>query len=121
MAENPKTGERVQTSAPLIVRTDSVPVDQTAFVAPDAFRGLESGPGLRTMVVEPGVDTHSFLSPDVLRSLEQGKPRSNEPQEKEQPQSPPKVVVPLKPVNCNEGQPINFSAKVLGNPQPTVC
>ncbi|CAF4530496.1 unnamed protein product, partial [Rotaria magnacalcarata] len=61
IAQNPRTGERVETSAPLVVRSDATPVDHTAFVAPDAFRNLESGPNLRTVFVEPGVDTNSFL------------------------------------------------------------
>ncbi|CAF3722525.1 unnamed protein product [Rotaria socialis] len=119
IAQNPRTGERVETSAPLVVRSDTTPVDHTAFVAPDAFRTLESGPNLRTVFVEPGVDTNSFLSPDALKALDQGKPKPTGEQEKEQPRTPPKVIIPLKPINCNEGQPINFTAKVEGNPHPT--
>ncbi len=120
IAENPKTGEHVETSAPLTVRQDTTSVDRTAFVAPDAFRSLETGPTLRTMLVQPGVDTQSFLTPDVLRALEQVKTRPSDVSEKEQPQSAPKVIVPLQPIQCNEGQPINFTAKVEGNPTPTV-
>jgi len=120
IAEKPKTGERVQTSAPLTVRTDTTSIDHTAFVAPDAFRTLEAGPNLRTVMVESGVDTNSFLTPDVLRALDQVKPKPTDVQEKEQPLMAPKVIVPLQPINCNEGQPINFTAKIQGNPQPTV-
>ncbi|CAF4147161.1 unnamed protein product, partial [Rotaria sp. Silwood2] len=118
IAHNPKTGERAQTSAPLIVRSDATPVDYTAFVAPDAFRTLEAGPNLRTVFVEPGVDTHSFLAPDVLKTLDQVKPKPMEVDEKEQPRIAPKVIVPLQPIQCSEGQPINFIAKVEGNPHP---
>lgn len=120
VAQNPKTGERVETSAPLFVRGDSMPVDRTAFVAPDAFRTLEMGPNQRPIVIEPGVDTNSFLTPEILQALEQGKPKQIESTEQQKPMSPPKVVVPLKPITCNEGQPIIFTAKVIGNPQPTV-
>ena len=120
LAENPKTGEKVQTSAPLTVRSDATSIDRTAFVPQDAFRTLEAGPNLPTALVQPGVDTNSFLSPDVLRALDQTKPKATEADEKEKPMSPPKVIVPLKPVTCKEGQPINFTAKVEGNPQPTV-
>jgi hypothetical protein len=120
IAEKPKTGERVQTSAPLTVRTDTTSIDRTAFVAPDAFRTLEAAPNLRTVMVESGVDTNSFLTPDVLRTLDQVKPKPTDVQEKEQPLMAPKVIVPLQPINCNEGQPINFTAKIQGNPQPTV-
>jgi len=120
IAENPKTGERVETSAPLTVRGDTTSIDRTAFVAPDAFRTLESALPLRTALVQPGVDTNSFLKPDVLRALDQAKPKPMDVQEKQQPLIAPKVIVPLQPIKCNEGQPINFTAKVEGNPQPTV-
>lgn len=120
LAKNPKTGEQVVTSAPLTVRGDSTLVDRTAFVAPDAFRSLDAGPNMRTPLVEPGVDTNSFLTPDILRALDQVKPKPADTQEQEQPRSPPKVIVPLKPITCNEGQPINFTAKVEGYPTPTV-
>jgi hypothetical protein len=120
IAENPKTGEHVKTSAPLTVRGDTTSVDQTAFVAPDAFRTLEAPSPLRTVIVEAGVDTNSFLSPDILRTLDQSKPRPTDTQEKEQPRTAPKVIVPLQPINITEGQPINFTAKVEGNPAPTV-
>lgn len=119
LAKNPKTGEQVETSAPLTVRGDSTLVDRTAFVAPDAFRSFETAPNLRT-VVEPGVDTSSFLTPDILRALDQTKPKPTDTQDKEQPRSAPKVIVPLQPIKCNEGQPINFTAKVDGFPTPTV-
>ena len=119
VAENPKTGEHVETSAPLTVRGDLTRVDRTAFVAPDAFRSLETGP-LRTVLVEPGVDTNSFVNPDIFRALDGVKPRPTDTQEKDQPQSPPKVIVPLQPIKCNEGQPINFTAKIVGFPTPTV-
>ncbi|CAF4610426.1 unnamed protein product, partial [Rotaria sp. Silwood1] len=118
IAHNPKTGERAETSAPLVVRSDTTPVDYTAFVAPDAFRTLEAGPNLRTVFVEPGVDTQSFLTPDVLKTLDQVKPKPMDVDEKEQPRIAPKVVVHLQPIKCNEGQPINFIAKVEGNPHP---
>jgi hypothetical protein len=104
----------------LTVRQDTTNIDRTAFVAPDAFRSLETAPTLRTVIVEAGVDTHSFLTPDVLRALEQVKPKPSDIPEKEQPLSAPKVIVPLQPIKCNEGQPINFTAKVEGNPTPTV-
>jgi hypothetical protein len=120
IAENPKTGERAQTSAPLTVRRDTTSIDRTAFVAPDAFRTLEAAPTLRTALTQPGVDTNSFLSPDVLRTLDQVKQRPTDTQEKEQPRSAPKVIAHLQPLNVNEGQPINFTAKVQGSPQPTV-
>lgn len=120
LAKNPKTGEQVETSAPLTVRGDSTLVDRTAFVAPDAFRPFETAPNLRSTLVEPGVDTNSFLTPDILRALDQTKPKPTDTQEKEQPRSAPKVIVPLKPIQCNEGQPINFTAKVEGFPTPTV-
>ncbi len=120
IAEQPKTGERLQTSAPLTVRRDTTSIDRTAFVAPDAFKTLEATPTLRTMIGESGVDTNSFLSPDILRALDQAKPKPTDTQEKEQPRTAPKVIAPLQPINTNEGQPINFTAKVQGNPQPTV-
>ena len=120
IAENPKTGERVETSAPLTVRGDDTPIDRTAFVAPDAFRTLEAALPLRTVMVEAGVDTNSFLKPDILRNLDQVKPKPTDVPEKQQPVIAPKVLVPLQPIKCNEGQPINFTAKVEGNPQPTV-
>ena len=120
IAENPKTGERVETSAPLSVRTDATLVDRTAFVPPDSFRNLEEATKLRTNFVQPGVDTNSFLTPEILKALEQGKPMPMDTTEKEQPLTPPKVIVPLKPANCSEGQPIIFTAKVEGNPQPMV-
>lgn len=91
VAENPKTGELVQTSAPLTVRGDTTVVDQTAFVAPDAFRALDHV-----------------------------KPRPMDTQEKEEPRKAPKVIVPLQPIKCDEGQPINFTAKIEGFPTPTV-
>ncbi|CAF0971766.1 unnamed protein product [Rotaria sordida] len=116
IAQNPKTGERTETSAPLVVRSDTATVDHTAFVAPDAFRTLEAGPHIRT-IIEPGVDTQSFLTPDILRALDQVKPKPMDI-EKEQPRTAPKVIVPLQPIQCNEGQPINFMAKVEGNPHP---
>lgn len=71
-------------------------------------------------MVQPGVDTNSFLNPAVLRALDQAKPKPTDTQEKEEPRTAPKVIVPLQPVQCNEGQPINFTAKIQGNPQPTV-
>ena len=71
-------------------------------------------------MIEPGVDTNSFLNPDVLRALDRVKPKPTDAPEKEEPLMAPKFIVPLKPINCNEGQPINFTAKVQGNPQPTV-
>jgi hypothetical protein len=120
IAENSKTGERIETSAPLTVRGDITSIDRTAFVAPDAFRTLEEAPNLRTAMVESGVDTNSFLTPDILRTLDQTKPRPTDTQEKEQPRIAPKVIVPLQSINVNEGQPINFTAKIEGYPQPTV-
>ena len=121
IAENPKTGERVETSAPLTVRQDATLVDRTAFVPQDSFRNLEDATKLRTNFVQPGVDTNSFLTPDILNALEQGRPMpTTSAPEKEQPLAPPRVIVPLKPVNCQEGQPINFTAQVEGNPQPQV-
>jgi hypothetical protein len=120
LAENPKTGERVETSAPLTVRSDTTLIDRTAFVPSDAFRTLESAPTLRTALVQPGVDTNSFLTPDVLRTLDQVKPKTTDTEEKEQPRMAPKFIVPLQPIKCSEGQPINFTAKVEGNPQPVV-
>lgn len=120
IAENPKTGERVETSAPLTVRTDATLIDRTAFVSPDSFRNLEDGTKLRTNFIQPGVDTNSFISPEIFKALEQGKPVPMDTQDKHQPLTPPRVIVPLKPVNCNEGQPIIFTAKVEGTPQPTV-
>ncbi|CAF1249473.1 unnamed protein product, partial [Adineta ricciae] len=118
IAENPKTGERVETSAPLTVRGDATSIDRTAFVAPDAFRTLETVAPLRPVVDESGVDTNSYLSPDVLRALDQAKQKPNEAPEKKQPLVAPKVLAPLQPIKCNEGQPINFTAKVEGVPQP---
>lgn len=91
VAENPKTGEHVETSAPLTVRTDTMSIDNTAFVPQDAFR-----------------------------TLDQGKPKPSDAPEKNEPKTPPKVIVPLQPVSCKEGEPIIFTAKVIGNPQPTV-
>jgi hypothetical protein len=52
------------------------------------------------------IDRTAFVAPDIP--------------EKEQPRSAPKVIVPLQPIKCNEGQPINFTAKIEGNPTPTV-
>lgn len=52
--------------------------------------------------------------------MDQTKPKPMDIEEQEQPRSAPKVLVPLQPTNTNEGQPINFTAKVQGNPQPTV-
>ncbi len=104
----------------MTVRQDTTSIDRTAFVAPDAFRSLETAPTLRTVMVESGVDTNSFLTPDVLRALDQGKPKPTDTQEKEQPRTAPKVIVPLQPVKCSEGQPINFTAKIEGTPTPTV-
>ncbi|CAF0838305.1 unnamed protein product, partial [Adineta ricciae] len=118
IAENPKTGERVETSAPLTVRGDTTSIDRTAFVAPDAFRTLETVVPLRPVVDESGVDTNSYLSPDVLRALDQAKQKPNETPEKKQPLVAPKILAPLQPIECNEGQPINFTAKVEGVPQP---
>ena len=120
IAENPKTGERVETSAPLTVRGDTTSIDRTAFVAPDAFRTLETTTPLRPGVGESGVDTNSYLSPDVLRALDQAKQKPTEAPEKKQPLVAPKVLAPLQPIKCNEGQPINFTAKVEGVPQPQV-
>lgn len=120
VAENPKTGERVETSAPLTVRGDTTSIDRTAFVAPDAFRTLETAAPLRPVVNESGVDTNSFLSPDVLRALDQTKAKPAEAPEKKQPLTAPKVIQPLQPISVQEGQPINFTAKVQGVPQPTV-
>ena len=120
LAENPKTGEHVETSAPLTVRTDTMSIDSTAFVPQDAFRTLEAGPNQRPIMVEPGVDTNSFLNPNVLRTLDQAKPKPSDAPDKSEPKTPPKVIVPLQPVNCKEGEPIIFTAKVVGNPQPTV-
>jgi hypothetical protein len=120
IAENPKTGERVETSASLTVRSDPTLIDQTAFVPSDAFQPFEASPNSRTPFVEPGVDTNSFLNPAVLRALDQTKPKPVNIDEQQKPLSPPKVIIPLKPVDCNEGQPIIFTAKVEGNPQPMV-
>ena len=81
---------------------------------------METTPNLRTVIVEPGVDTNTFLNSDVLRALDQIKPKSSEKQEKEESFVPPKIIHPLQPINCIEGQPIHFMAKVEGNPLPTV-
>lgn len=104
----------------MTVRTDSTLVDQTAFVAPDAFRTLESSPNQRSPKIQPGVDTGSFVSPNALRALEHVQPKPVETEEKEQPRTPPKVLIPLQPVKIHEGQPINFTAKIDGFPVPSV-
>jgi hypothetical protein len=67
---------------------------------------------------ESGVDTTPIVNPIAFRYLEKHAPHARE--DAPEPKSPPKVVVPLRDLNLQEGQAILLACKIIGLPRPKV-
>ncbi|CAF4170670.1 unnamed protein product, partial [Rotaria sordida] len=62
------------------------------------------------------IDTRPFVQPEHFAQLEvKAPPPTKEDMEK---MEPPKVIVPLKPIQVNEGSPILLQATITGKPRP---
>lgn len=72
-----------------------------------------------SIIPESGVDTSPIVNPNAFRYLEQHAP-SARGQEAPDPKVPPKVVVPLRDLNLQEGQSIFLPCKITGLPRPKV-
>ncbi len=66
----------------------------------------------------PSIDKTPIVDPRAFRYLEQ----PNKPQriELDEQVSPPKVLIPLKNIRVNEGQPATLLTKIIGHPLPKV-
>ncbi|RNA22005.1 titin isoform X1 [Brachionus plicatilis] len=72
--------------------------------------------------ISPGIDQSPIVDPGAFKYLNASKP-SERPQSTDQDgnkYSPPKVIVPLKDIRVNHGQPATFLSKIVGYPIPSI-
>ncbi len=70
----------------------------------------------------PSIDKSPIVDPSAFRYLNQPQTPTHKPNElaDASKMSPPKVVIPLKDVRVNEGQPATLITKIIGYPIPNV-
>ena len=109
-----KAGD-VSTSAQLNVALSPSVRDQS-FIPTDKFQQFEQGYQPRSIQDMAGVDERPLVDLTKLRQLEI-KP-TKLPEEVDQEQAKPTVIIPLRDVQAAENQPVVLSAQVDGKPQP---
>jgi hypothetical protein len=84
------------------ISIEQVPsIDKTPIINPDAFRYLNNGPNQsKTPSIASASDVN--MPDDVSQA------------------TPPKVIIPLKDVVTNEGEPVYLSTKIIGYPTPKI-
>ena len=66
----------------------------------------------------PSIDTRPFVQPERFAPLELKAPVPKK-EDLDQMEAP-KVIVPLQPVQVNEGSPVLLQATIVGKPTPNV-
>jgi hypothetical protein len=73
-----------------------------------------------TVNVSPNIDQSPIIDPNAFKYLEPTGPSQVSKDIQLSKATPPKVIVPLKDLNTQEGQPITFLTKITGYPIPNV-
>ncbi len=67
----------------------------------------------------PSIDKTSIVDPRAFRYLDAPVP-SQRPSDSGEQVAPPRVIIPLKDIRVNEGQPATLLTKIVGHPLPKV-
>ena len=70
--------------------------------------------------ISPSIDKSPIVDPRAFRYLSPPQTPTSAPSSDLGKVSPPKVIIPLKDLRVNEGQPAHFMTKIVGYPIPNV-
>lgn len=71
--------------------------------------------------ISPGIDQSPIVDPNAFKYLNTPKSQPREMADEDGNKfSPPKVIVPLKDIRVNDGQPATFLSKIVGYPIPNI-
>lgn len=116
VAENPAGQDQTQTELTIVPVSK---IDHTGYVPYDKFSTLEIKPRIPSDIGS-GVDSTPFVSGEIFRLLET-KPTNVNYEPVSETNVPLQVIVPLKPAEAQEGQPVILTTKIRGRPIPQVC
>jgi len=96
-------------------------VDQTSYISqPDRFAVFDQiQPHRRLLNDFGGVDETSLVSMEKIRLLEIPS-NAKQPYDVEEKLQAPTVLIPLQPIDAQEGSPVVLTAKIHGAPVPNV-
>ena len=112
----------IKTGVASLKINEAQPSDSANYeVVAENIGGLDRTNSNLIVDVLPSIDKTPIVDPRAFRYLNQPQtPTGAKPEDSKQLNQAPKVIIPLKDLRTNEGQTIQFIAKIVGYPAPRV-